>query len=174
MARLSDRDEYLEVIAREGYLPRDADRFAATWDSLEEAFLERLFEATVPFGNWRQRFRAAAMETARLVEAHRREARFLSVDALAAGELGRMRRARLGQRLARLLDSARDELDDSVVVPEATAGWVLGIFFDRIYRRCAAGTDPDLPSQVPELLFLAVSAYFGTRAGLEELARPLR
>lgn len=174
MARLSGRGEYLEVIARDGFLPRDADRFAEAWDGLEAAFLERLFKAMSPFGGWRQRFRAGAMETALLVEAHRREARFLAVDALAADELGRERRARLGRRLTRLVDGAREELDDSAVVPEATAGWVLGIFFDRIYRRCATGAEPDLPTQVPELLFLAVSAYYGTRAGLEELARPLR
>lgn len=170
---MSDRDDYLEAIAREGFLAGDASRFAETWDGLEEALMERLLEAISPYGTWRERFRAGAVETARLVEAHRREARFLAVDALSAGELGRERRARLGSRLVRLLDTAREELDDSAVVPDATPRWILGIFFDRIYRRCATDAEPDLTSQVPELLFLGVSAYFGTRAGLEELARPL-
>jgi hypothetical protein len=44
--------------------------------------------------------------------------------------------------------------------------------FDRIYRRFVTDPGPDLGSQLPELMFLAVSSYFGTEAGMEELATP--
>jgi AcrR family transcriptional regulator len=149
-----------------------SDEFLARWDRLEAAYLGRMEAVTAPCEEWRERFRAAAKETARLVEEHPAEARFLAVDTLAAGELGRRRQGVLAARLAEMLDSARDELPDPDRIPEATAGWIVAIFFDRVYRRCAGFGIPDLPSQLPELMFLAISAYFGTEAGLEELVQP--
>lgn len=145
------------------------EHFLATWRRIETSYLARMSAVTALHEEWRDRFRAAATETARLVEAHPAEARFVAVDSLAAGELGRECQAALGARLAALLDSARLELEDPDAVPAATAPWVVGIFFDRVYRRCATGAGRDLPSQLPELMFLAISAYFGTEAGLEEL-----
>lgn len=146
--------------------------FLARWDRLEAEYVERVTAAAAPFDDWRERFRAAASETAHLVEEHPAEARFLTVDTLAAGQLGRRRQGVLAARLADLLDSARDELADPDRIPEATASWIVAIFFDRVYRRCAISGGPDLPSQLPELMFLAISAYFGTEAGLEELVSP--
>jgi hypothetical protein len=147
----------------------EGERFLATWKRIEADYLDRMSLVTAPYGEWRDRFRAAATETARLVEAYPAQARFVAVDALAAGKLGRGCQAALGARLAALVDSARSEIEDPEAVPAATASWIVGIFFDRVYRRCATGADPDLPSQLPELMFLAISAYFGTEAGLGEL-----
>lgn len=149
-------------------------RFATRWERLEATYFERMAAVTEPFGEWRDRFRAAATETAWLVEAHPAEARFLVVDALAAGEPGRERQRSFAYRIAVLVDSAREELSDPDSVPEATSSWIVAIFFDRVYRRCTVSGGPDLPSQLPELLFLAISAYFGTEAGLGELVRPNR
>ena len=144
----------------------------ADWDRLETAYFKRMNEVAAPFTEWRDRFRAAATETARLVEAHPAEARFMIVDAPFSGELGRSRQSAFRARIVALLDSAREELEDPAAVPEATAPWIAGIFFDRIYRRCGSEDAPDLPSQLPELMFLAISAYFGTEAGLRELIPP--
>jgi hypothetical protein len=163
-------DPYLGELAERGYRDGDAPRFRAVWERLEAAYLRRVSAAAAPHGEWRDRVRAAAAETARLVERHPEEARFLTVDAHLAGALGRECQSALSSSLAELVDSARAELEDPDTVSEATASWVVGVFFDRVYRRCATGAGPDLPSQLPELMFLAVSAYFGTEAGLEELA----
>lgn len=163
---------YLREISEHGFREVDAPRFAAAWERLEAVYFQRIAEVTEPFGEWRDRFRAAATETARLVEAHRAEARFLAVDALAAGELGRKHQRALAARIAALLDDARAELDDPAAVPETTSSWIVAIFFDRVYRRCTVPGAPDLPSQLPELMFLAISAYFGTATGLEELIPP--
>jgi hypothetical protein len=165
-------DPYLRVVADCGFREADTLRFAALWESLEAAYLERIDAVTAPFEEWRECFRAAAEETARLVESHPAEARFLAVDALAAGELGRSCRQRFAARLAALLESARDELPDSARVPEATSSWIVALFFARVHRRCIDPAGQDLPSQLPELKFLTISAYFGTEAGLEELVRP--
>lgn len=162
-------DPYLLELAERGYRDEDAPRFRALWHRLEAAYMARMFAVTGPFEGWREKFRAGAIETARLVEAHPSEARFFAVDALAAGELGRERQRALAAQVAFQIDTARDELEDPASVPEATALWIVAIFFDRVYRRCVSPVGPDLPSQLPELMFLAISAYLGTEAGLEEL-----
>lgn len=169
---MSDPRLYMEELAERGFREEDAPRFVATWDSLETAYFDRLSEVCAAASEWRECFRAAAGETARLVEEHRPEARFLVVDALRAGAIGRERQHAFSRRLAQKLDTARAELTHPEAIPSATAPWVLGIFFDRIYRRCTAEGEPDLPSQLPELLFLGISAYFGADAGLRELLPP--
>ena len=166
---MSGSDPYLGKLADRGFSAADAARFREVWERLETAYFDRMTAIAEPLGGWRERFRAVATETARLVEAHPAEARFLAVDALAAGELGRERQRAFASRVAALLDTARQELPDPEEVPAATSAWIAAMFFDRVYRRCAAPDGPDLPSQLPELMFLAVSAYFGTEAGLQEL-----
>ena len=146
--------------------------FLPTWERLEACYFERIAAVTAPHERWLDRFRAGATETARLVEEHPAQARFLAVDALAVDEFGREKQREFAGRIATLLDSARVELEDPDAVPAATAPWIAAIFFDRVYRRCTNPDGPPLPSQLPELMFLAISSYFGTERGLEELAPP--
>jgi hypothetical protein len=162
-------DPYLRELAEVGFREADADRFAAAWKRLESAYFDRIAAVAAPYAGWRDRFRAGATETARLVEAHPAEARFLAVDALAAGELSRECRRAFAVRVVALLDSARQELAEPDSVPAATGSWIAAAFFNRVYQRCVKPDGPDLPSQLPELMFLAISAYFGIEAGLEEL-----
>jgi AcrR family transcriptional regulator len=145
--------------------------FASAWQDLEDAYLTRVESAYGQEQDWRDRFRAGALETFRLAEAHPVAARFLAVAALSAGELGRARQRALGSRIAALVDTVRDELGEPEAVPAITSRWIVSIFFDRIYRHFASADGPDLISQLPELMFLSVSVYFGTEAGLAELKR---
>jgi hypothetical protein len=165
-------DRYLRELAEHGFREADAPRFVAAWERIEAAYFERMAAVTAPFSGWRDRLRAGAAETARLVEAHPAAARFLAVDALAAGELGRERQRAFALRIAGLVDTAREDLPEPDSVPEITASWIVAIFFDRVYRHCTVPGAPDLSSQLPELLFLATSAYFGTETGLQELMPP--
>ncbi len=169
---MSGHDPYLAELAEHGYRQEDAGRFLAVWERLESAYFERMYEVAAPFEDWRDRFRAAATETVHLVEAYPPEARFMIVDVLFAGGIGRERQRAFSARIVELLDSARAELEDPDSVPETTSSWIAGVFFDRIYRRCGSEDGPDLPSQLPELLFLTISAYFGTEVGLRELLPP--
>jgi hypothetical protein len=168
---VSDADAYLREIAERGYRPGDEPRFRAAYEQLEAAYLDRICIVTEPFGEWRERFRAGATETVRLVEAFPREARFLAVDALAAGELGQRCHRDFAERLVELVETVRAELPDPGAVPSITGAWIVAMFFDRVYRSCTPSDGSDLSSELPELLFLAISAYFGTQAGLEELIR---
>jgi len=145
------------------------DPFLARWERLEAAYLDHIAAFVAPHPSWREKFRAGAAETFRLVERHPRDAHFLAVDSLSAGAAGRRCRQRFAARLVELLDSVRAELPEPELVPPATSSWIVAMFFDRIYRRCTQPEGPDLYSQLPELMFLATSAYFGTEAGLREL-----
>jgi len=169
---MNGQAEYLRELFDHGFHERDASRFESLWEHLESAYLDRLAAAVAPYDEWKERFRAGVAETARLVETYPTEARFLVVDSLLAGDLGRNRQRALASRLAEWLDSAREELPDPDSVPAATSSWVVAFFFNRVYRRCTVADGPDLPSQLPEFTFLAISAYFGTEAGLGELVPP--
>jgi AcrR family transcriptional regulator len=143
--------------------------FFAAWDWLEGRYMSRLALAYSGLEDWRQGFRAAATETIRLIEDNPKQARFLVVEALSAGEQGRRRQQALAVRLADLLDRARAPLEEPAAPPAATAAWVIGIFFDRAYRCLSTGHQAELASQLPQLMFLAVSSYLGADAGLAEL-----
>jgi AcrR family transcriptional regulator len=143
--------------------------FEAAWDCYERIYLERIEAAYAKASDWRSRLRAAAMETARLVERWPDQARFMVVETLAVGEQGRHRQQALGARIAKLLDGAFSHLDDPSAIPPATSAWVTGMFFDRIYRCLSTERGADLAAQIPQLMFLAVSSYFGPEEGLSEL-----
>jgi len=167
---MSEPDGYLRRLHEHGYHASDAQAFAAAWDRLEARYLERLDEAC-DGGEWRGRVRGAAGETLRLVEAAPDEAQFLVVDSLLAGEAGWRRQRELRSRLALRVDSAREELEEPDRVSPATAPWIVSTFFDRIYRYLTGRSQARLRTQLPELMFLATSAYFGTEEGLGELLK---
>jgi AcrR family transcriptional regulator len=155
--------------AAERYFPDRLACFEAGWDFLERLFVDRLQVAYEPLEDWRDRLRAAAGETARLLEHFPKQAHFLAVDALSVGEAGRARQQALAARLAVFLDEAREDLSDPGAAPAATSGWVIGLFFDRIYRYTSTGREEQFARDLPELMFLSVSSYFGPEAGLSEL-----
>jgi len=157
-------EAYLEAVAI-GDHASATPLFVLAWEQLERVYLERLAAAVREAEAWRDRFRAGATLTVELVEEHPREAAFLVVDALEAGSVGRDRQRRIGDHLTSLVDTAREELDDPDSVPPATAAWIVGVFFGQVYRRCSGRSPTDLRAQLPELLFLGISAYFGTEIG---------
>lgn len=168
------------VVERRAGLPGAFDRHfddlvdcaLAAWDQLEREYLLRLAAACADVPEWRDRFRLATAETMRLIEAYPRQAKFMAVEVLGFGGQLAERRRGFVLRLTQFVDDARSELDDPQRVPPATAGWIVGTLFDRVYRRFTGEDGLDLAAQLPELRFLAVSAFFGTEAGLEELRGP--
>lgn len=157
--------------AFERHFPDRIACFVAAWSELEEGYMGRVLAAYERPRDWRDQLYAAAAETVQLVQAHPVQARFLVVEALSLGEPGRERQRLLMARLERLLDRVREQLDDPAAPPPATASWVLGVFFDRVFRGLSNGAGAGLPAQLPQLMFVAVSAFGGTAAGLAELRK---
>jgi hypothetical protein len=148
------------------------DRFLASWERHESCYLDRLEQVARPGACWRERFRAATVETLRLAEEERVAARVLVVEPFRFGEVGRRRQQSLSRRLAVSLDTARAELPPDAPASPLAGEWLMAVFFHRVHRRLSTGAGPDLRSQLPELLFLGVAAYFGPEVALAELNRP--
>jgi AcrR family transcriptional regulator len=169
--------ELTEVSERAGLPPGTAEHFypdrltyfKAGWDLLENLYVERVVAAYRPYENWRDRLRAAARETARLLEAYPKHAHYMAVDALSVGKPGRDCQQDLAARLATFLNEARRDLEDPGSAPPTTSSWVVGLFFDRAYRYLSTGREKLFVDDLPELMFLAVSSYFGPDEGLAEL-----
>jgi hypothetical protein len=148
------------------------ESFLLTWDRLEAGFLSRIRGAYAGSGDWRDRLRAAATETVRLVEAHPEQARFMVIETLAADEAGPLRQQAFLSRVGALLNDIPAQLEDPDAVAPLTSDWVVRIFFDRVYRSLSTGNPADLRPHLPQMMFLAVSAYLGTDLGRAELRIP--
>jgi hypothetical protein len=151
------------------YHPDRLAYFEASWELLEAEYVSRIRAAYRPHQGWRNQLRAAAGETADLIERYPAQAHFLAVDALSVGEPGRERQQRLAARLAAFLEQARSETEHPASAPAASAGWIIGLFFDRAFRYLSSGREHRFAEDLPQLMFLTVSAYFGPEAGLAEL-----
>lgn len=165
-----------EAVTREaGLAPADFGRhfgdldqcFLSAWDRLEAIYLTRIALAYEGIEDWRERLRAGLGETLRLIEDHPGPARFLILTTLAAGEAQRARQRQLAANLLERLEEATAGL--GLAGPENGPRYVLAMVFDRIYRHLSSDSGGSLSAQLPELMFLAVSAYLGPEAGLEEL-----
>jgi AcrR family transcriptional regulator len=159
----------LEPGSSERFYPDRLSYFKAGWDLLEDLYVARVVEAYEPHVGWRNRLRAAARETAILLQTFPKQAHFMAVDALSVGREGRERQQKLAARLANFLDEARQDLEDPGSAPASTSDWVVGLFYDRVYRYISSGREELFLEDLPELMFLAVSSYFGPEEGLAEL-----
>jgi hypothetical protein len=160
---------YRAARRRGPYGPDLAPLFVSAWEAVEAAYFRALDAATAGAGSWREGFRSGARATMELAEGNPSVTRFLFLEAYEAGPLAAERQGALAARLAERIDTARAELAHPERVSAATAEWIVAIFFNRIRLWAGGRPGPGLAAQLPELLFLAVSAYYGTEAGLAEL-----
>jgi len=171
-------DEW-EVAERAGIFPpefhgyfRDADDcfrqiLAGNCDAIYAAVLAA-YQAEA---GWRDGLRAAAYAAARLIRAFPREFRFAMTPD--AGDLALASRDAFLQRLVDLVDEGRRELDDPCSVSRDLAEGILGSIVEHAtFALHDPDGQPDIEGFVPEFMYLAVSAYMGNEAGLEELTMP--
>jgi hypothetical protein len=143
--------------------------FESAWELLEALFVREVRAAYEPHRGWRAQLRGALENSAELPGPNPAAAHSMAVDAHSVGEPGRARQQALAERLALFLDRARAEAEDPGSAPAATSGWVMGMLYDRIYRYSSTGREAQMAADISELMFLAVSAYFGAEEGLTEL-----
>lgn len=150
---------------------RGAGGFAAEWERHERVYLARLRESSWRVGgDWRDKLRAGAWTSVALARRHPDGARLLVVAAPEFGRAGQTRQRLLGERLVEMLEGWRAE--SGLEADVASSRWALGVFYAGFYR-CVSGEDLDrLATEVPQLMFLAVSPTCGVEAALEELDRP--
>lgn len=142
--------------------------FLAAWEQVNECFVDALVRAFAAGDTWREGVRAAGRVAMNLLEQYPRESRVLFVEVLDAGPRARARLHDSAEVLARVLDTARDEMDHGEAPWRSTADAVIGSIYATMGRRLRQGSAPAV-AVVPELVCVAVTAYHGVDAGLEEL-----
>ncbi len=114
--------------------------------------------------NWAAGLRAALAALGDYLTAEPFAARGLLVEVHVAGGAGLAKRAEVFERLAGVLDLARQESGGKVSPPPITAAFILNTV-DAAVARCLIGEEPrTFADAIPELVFIAVSLYFGREA----------
>jgi AcrR family transcriptional regulator len=126
---------------------------------------------------WLDGLRSLAVELARWVNDHPREARFTLVGSLSAGEQVALQREAAMARFAELVDQGRELCEEPDAVPRCFAVAVVGAVAELLTRRlsgCGPISTAELERAVPELMFFAVRPYASKGQADRELERAVR
>jgi AcrR family transcriptional regulator len=122
---------------------------------------------------WRDGLRAAAYAAARWIRENPRYILFSTIMMNRATDLARTHRDMAIQMFVQIVDDGRRELADPDSISPDTAITVIGSIVQLMFRELGRrrGTS-DAESFVPELMYMAVRPYLGSRAAREELTIP--
>ena len=123
-------------------------------------------------GRWPDSLRAAAHAHVRWILDNPKKMRFGLLEVLWAGELTSALRDDLFRSYIAMIDAGREVAADPESVPPYTAESVVGSITQVVVRNMGKPGGGDLPSLVPEMMYLAVRPYLGEEAARRELARP--
>jgi AcrR family transcriptional regulator len=147
--------------------------FLEAYGEMSERFASRVFTAFEGEKEWRDGLRAAAYAAARWVGEHPHEARYATIEMMAAGAFAVERREATLRRFVELLDAGREQLDEPDSVSRAMAEGIVGGILGMLTKNLRQGGRRARPEDfVPELMFLAVRPYLGHEAAREELTMP--
>lgn len=151
------------------------DCFLSVHDEVATEFCERVLAAYAKASSWHDRIWAAGWAAMRFFEEDAARARFLVVEVNGTGSGAQSRRDRMLQRLADILDSGREELEKPDSVSRCTAEIVAGAIYGTVLARIESGCVERGEDFLPELVYMAVMPYLGSRAAEDELlVQPLR
>jgi AcrR family transcriptional regulator len=123
-------------------------------------------------GKWPDSLRAAAYAHVRWILDNPKKMRFGLLEVLWAGELTSALRDDLFRSYIAMIDAGREVATDPAAVPPYTAESVVGSITQVVVRNMGKPGGGDLPSLVPEMMYLAVRPYLGEEAARRELTTP--
>jgi len=151
------------------------DCFLSVHDEVTAEFCERVVAAFSSASSWHDRVWAAGWAAMRFFQEDAARARFLVVEVNGTGSGAQARRDRTLQRLADILDGGREELEKPDSVSRCTAEIVAGAIYGTVLGRIESGCVERGEDFLPELVYMAVMPYLGSRAAEDELlVQPLR
>ena len=118
---------------------------------------------------WPDSLRAAAHAHVRWILENPKKMRFGLLETLWAGEMTSALRDSLFRAYIEMVDAGREAAPDPDAVPAYTAEAVVGSITQVVVRNMGKPGGGDLPSQVPEMMYLAVRPYLGEEAARREL-----
>lgn len=145
------------------------DCFLSIHDEVATEFCDRVLAAYAGASTWHDRIWAAGWAAMRFFEEDAPRARFLVVEVNGTGSGAQSRRDRMLQRLADILDSGREELEKPDSVSRCTAEIVAGAIYGTVLARIESGCVERGEGFLPELVYMAVMPYLGSRAAEDEL-----
>jgi AcrR family transcriptional regulator len=151
------------------------DCFLCVHDEVAAEFCARVQDAYAGPSSWHDRIWAAGWAAMRFFDEDPTRARFLVVEVNGAGVGAQARRDAILQRLADILDGGRGELEKPDSVSRCTAEIVAGAIYGTVLGRIEEGCLERGQDFLPELVYMAVMPYLGSRAAEDELlVQPLR
>jgi AcrR family transcriptional regulator len=145
------------------------DCFLSVHDEVAAEFCERVLAAYAGPTSWHDRIWAAGWAAMRFFEEDAARARFLVVEVNGTGAGAQSRRDRTLQGLADILDGGRKELEKPDSVSRCTAEIVAGAIYGTVLGRIESGCIERGEDFLPELVYMAVMPYLGSRAAEDEL-----
>jgi AcrR family transcriptional regulator len=148
------------------------DCYAAAYEGEIDRLVGALLTTAKAQGGWRAGLRAALAQLGRFAVERPLLARGVLVEVHVAGGPAMAKREEVFERLTRAIDSARRETDESRhSPPPITAAFMVSAIEESVAMALVKGEPQRFAASVPELTFLASSAYFGDEIAREELAR---
>jgi AcrR family transcriptional regulator len=145
------------------------DCFLCVHDELAAEFCERVLSAYSGPTSWHDRIWAAGWAAMRFLSEDATRARFLVVEVNGTGNGAQARRDQALQRLADILDGGREELEKPDSVSRCTAEIVAGAIYGTVLGKVEEGCIERGEDFLPELVYMAVMPYLGSRAAEDEL-----
>jgi AcrR family transcriptional regulator len=145
------------------------DCFLTIHDEVAEEFCDRVLAAYTGPSSWHDRVWAAGWAAMRFFHEDAARARFLVVEVNGSGSGAQSRRDSVLQRLVDILDGGRDELEKPDSVSRCTAEIVAGAIYGTVLGKIEAGSIERGEDFLPELVYMAVMPYLGSRAAEDEL-----
>lgn len=145
------------------------DCFLSVHEEVCAELCERVESAHAGAASWHDRVWAAGWAALRFFQEDPTRARFLVVEVNGAGSGAQSRRDRILQRIADIVDGGRQELEQPGSVSRCTAEIVAGAIYGTVLARIESGCLERGDDFLPELVYMAVMPYLGSRAAEDEL-----
>lgn len=146
------------------------DCFLSIHDEIAADFCERVTASHEVATSWHDRIWAAGWAAMRFLQENPVRARFFLVEVNGAGSGAQDRRDRLMQGCADLLDGGRGEAGKRGPMSRCTAEIAAGAIYGTTLTKLEAGSIERDEEFLPELIYMAVMPYLGSRAAEDELA----
>jgi AcrR family transcriptional regulator len=146
------------------------DCFLSVHDEVAADFCARVTTAYEAAVSWHDRIWAAGWAAMRYLQENPVRARFFLVAVNGAGSGAQDRRDRIMQGCADLLDGGRGEAGKRGPISRCTAEIAAGAIYGTILAKMESGSIEDGEEFLPELIYMAVMPYLGSRAAEDELA----
>lgn len=137
------------------------DCYATGYETATERLCTEIFTRAAAAPDWRAGLRAGLGVLAELVSTEPPRARALLLDVHLAGERAEQRRKEISERLARAIDSAREEPEAHHAPPPLTSLFMVSAIEAAAVSALVRDEPASFAEAVPELEQLVVAAYFG-------------